>query len=103
MVRSISILENNIMSEKTYFPLTKAALNKALRSTIVKAYRYPKDAGRKFPQGYGTAPWPMLERLTVDAEDNGTVHIDYAGDPHFTPAQTAAYVAEFCKLNHLRG
>ena len=85
------------------------ALNTWLRKTIDRAHRIEdrkfKVCGdtRQFPKGFGTAPWPMLERLTVDAEDNGTVHVDYAGDPHFTPAQTAAYVAEFCRLNHLRG
>ena len=78
-------------------------LNTWLRKTIVKAHRYPKDGGRKFPGikfGPAHADWPMCETTFVDT---GEVRIDYAGDPHFTPAQTAAYIAEFCKLNHLRG
>ena len=80
-------------------------LRKAINAAHAKEDRLYKCKGdmRQFPKGFGTAPWPMQERLTVDAEDNGTVHVDYAGDPHFTPEQTAAYIAEFCRLNHLRG
>lgn len=90
------------MSDKTYFPTTRAALNKALRATIVKAHRYPKNAGRKFPGiafGPAHADWPMVETTFVDT---GEVHIDYAGDPVFSKLQIDKYVAEFCRLNHLR-
>jgi hypothetical protein len=91
------------MAEKTYFPTTKAALSKALRATIVKAHRYPKDAGSKFPGikfGPASADWSMCETTFIDT---GEVRIDYAGDPVFSKLQIDKYVAEFCKLNHLTG
>jgi hypothetical protein len=91
-----------IMSDKTYFPTTRAALNKALRATIVKAHRYPKDAGRKFPGikfGPASSDWPMVTTTFVDT---GEVRIDYAGDPVFSKLQIDNYIAEFCRLNHLR-
>ena len=60
--------------------------------------RYGVDRSREFPQGYGTAPWPMVE--TVD--EDGTVRIDYQGDPVYSAHQIAEYVRKFCELNHLR-
>jgi hypothetical protein len=90
------------MSDKTYFPTTRAALNRSLRATIVKAHCYDKRNGRKFPGiafGPAHADWPMVETTFVDT---GEVRIDYAGDPVFSKLQIDKYVAEFCRLNHLR-
>ncbi len=53
-----------------------------------------------FPLGFYCTDWPMVETTFVDT---GEVRIDYQGAPHATREQVDAYVAEFCKLNHLRG
>jgi hypothetical protein len=91
------------MDEKTYFPTTRAALNKALHATIVKAHRYDKRNGRQIPGikfGPAYADWPMVETTFADTDE---VRIDYAGDPVFSKLQIDNYIAEFCRLNHLRG
>ena len=53
---------------------------------------------RKFPQCMGQANWPMVETVYED----GTISIDYAGDPVFSAYQVAEYVRKYCELNHLK-
>ena len=72
---------------------------RSVKSNWASHARYGVDRSRKFPQGYGTAPWPMVE--TVD--DDGTVRIDYQGDPVYSQYQIAEYVRKFCELNNLKG
>lgn len=72
---------------------------RSVRANWASHARYGVDKMRKFPQGYGTAPWPMVE--TVD--EDGTVRIDYQGDPVYSAHQIAEYVRKFCELNHLKG
>lgn len=81
------------------------ALNTWLRKTIDAAHAREDKANnchgkpRQFPNGFCDANWPMLETTGKD----GTVHVDYAGDPVFSKLQINNYIAEFCRLNHLRG
>jgi hypothetical protein len=80
------------------------ALDTWLRKTIDAAHSREDKAnncaghGRLFPKQFGTRDWPMLETVA----DDGTVTIDYQGDPHFSAQQIADYVAQFCRLNHLK-
>jgi len=80
------------------------ALDTWLRKTIDRSHAREDKAnncaghGRLFPIGSGCKDWPMLEITGAD----GTVTIDYQGDPHFSKLQIDAYVAQFCKLNHLK-
>ena len=61
--------------------------------------RYSVDKMRKFPPGYGLRDWPMVETV----ESDGTVRVDYQGDPVYSKFQIDEYVRKFCELNHLRG
>lgn len=61
--------------------------------------RYGVDKMREFPQGYGTANWLMVETV----ESDGTVRVDYQGDPVYSKLQIDEYVRKFCELNHLKG
>ena len=61
--------------------------------------RYGVDKMRDFPQGYGLRDWPMVETV----ESDGTVRVDYQGDPVYSKSQIDEYVRKFCKLNHLKG
>ena len=60
--------------------------------------RYGVDKMRTFPQGCGTANWLMVETV----ESDGTVRVDYQGDPDYSKFQIDEYVRKFCELNHLR-
>ena len=81
------------------------ALNTWLRKTIDAAHAREDNANnchgqpRQFPKGFGYINWSMLETTA----DDGTVTVDYQGDPVFSKLQIDTYVAQFCKLNHLTG
>ena len=71
---------------------------RSVRANWASHARYGVDKMRKFPQGYGTAPWPMIETM----EEDGTARINYQGDPVYSAYQVAEYVRKFCELNHLK-
>jgi hypothetical protein len=80
-------------------PKSKAALNTFLRRDIFAAHKRNgvcSKVDRKFPALPGNAT------LVETVADDGTINVDYAGDPHATREQIDAYVAEFCRLNHLK-
>jgi hypothetical protein len=82
------------------FPTGKKALDSALRKDIHNAHKRLGNCAkvdRIFPLGFGDANWPMVETVS----DDGTVSIDYQGDPHYSAYQIAEYVRQYCKANHL--
>ena len=58
--------------------------------------RYGVDKMRKFPPGYGTADWPMVETIESENQPDPYPAIPECSD-------STEYVREFCKLNHLKG
>jgi hypothetical protein len=85
--------------KKENFPQKSGkTLDRFLRGTIVRAHRYAKDAGRRFPRGIGQSDWPMVETVS----DDGEVRIDYAGEPVYSAYQVSEYAREFCRLNRLK-
>lgn len=77
----------------------KTFLQALARKGIADPKIHSVDKTRKFPQGYGTTPWPMVETI----EPDGTVRIDYQGDPVYSKFQIDEYVRKFCELNYLKG
>lgn len=72
---------------------------RSVRANWASHARYGVDKMRKFPQGYGLRDWPMVETIELD----GTVRVDYQGNPVYSKFQIDEYVRKFCELNHLRG
>jgi DNA-directed RNA polymerase subunit RPC12/RpoP len=75
---------------------TKAQVQKAIHAGH-KRERFHSKTDRVFPIGYGVANWPMRETTA----DDGTVSIDYTGDPVYSAHQISEYVRKYCELNHL--
>ena len=72
---------------------------RSVKANWASCARYGVDRSRKFPEDYGIASWPMIETV----EDDGTIRIDYQGDPVYSAHQIAEYVRKFCELNYLKG
>ena len=72
---------------------------RSVRANWASHARYRVDKMREFPQGYELRDWSMVETI----EPDGTVRVDYQGDPVYSAHQIAEYVRKFCELNHLKG
>jgi hypothetical protein len=77
------------------------ALDRFLRGEITKGHDLNGDCAKQdrlFPRSIGKTNWHMVETISED----GTISIDYAGDPIFSAHQVAEYVRKFCELNYLK-
>ena len=74
-------------------------LDTFLRKDILKGHK--RNGGYKvdrfFPEGYRAH-----ELIEIPLPD-GAVDIQYAGDPVYSRHQVDTYVAEYCRLNNLKG
>lgn len=97
-VTTLVNFEKKPKEKRKGFPITKAALDRALRSDIFKQQKRMGNCtkhDRLFPE-YVCAQ--LIGNKTADG-------IDYNYDrcAEFSGLQIADYVAEYCRLNHLTG